>query len=451
MTARLTRAKIFRIIAGIVGAVLLIGISVIAGFFYYVNYAGRDLDLPGCNDPLALNFDADATYPSGNCFYPRTVISYERRSRITSRAYESSGLIYWNDKFWTQNDHRDLNLYGFTFEAPMSFETITLNGLRNVDWEEIAQDDNYIYVGDIGNNYSNRRDLLIYKVDKLHLRNGDLRYEIIHYRYEDQQHFYSRRQPGFGYDSEAFILKNGYIYIFTKEINTLSTTVYRIPNRAGAHVAERVNAFNAKGMITGAMYLQEERLLALVGYNFPFISAPFIWLFYDFEGDDFFGGNKRRIGLNYLQFMPMQVEAITTIDGLSWYLTNEQAGLRRPFRFGSVQMIHELDLSPFLEDYLSRLPPPDRYYYRGFGELTDPTNWFTNPNGSGRSPADFSGENISWVLTTQGEHQSNKPLILEGNGSQLIIGDGIHPVQLQLPAIEADTVITRQNVSILVD
>ncbi|MCC5932789.1 MAG: hypothetical protein LAT75_03950 [Candidatus Cyclonatronum sp.] len=412
-------------LSGLAALVLLM-----TAFFYYVNYYERDLNLPGCTDTAALNFDSSAVVNSGNCVYPRTVISHTRRARMVSRAYESSGLLYWQHKFWTQNDHADLNLYGFTFEEPLSVETVKLNGLQNIDWEEIVQDDNFLYVGDIGNNYGNRTNLLIYKIEKRSLQEEFLRYQVIRFRYEDQFYFGRRSRPGFGFDSEAFILKGEYIYLFTKEMHTLKTSVYRIPNQAGNHVARRVNGFNSKGMITGAMYLQEERLLALVGYNFPFISAPFIWLHYDFEGDDFFGGNNRRIGLNYFQFMPLQIEAITTIDGHSWYLTNEQAGLRRPFRFGSVQMIHEINLNPFLEAYFAGLPEPDKYYFRGFGELTDPANWFTNPNGSGRSPADFSAQGVSWHLTAEGEYQINQPWHISGEGSRLVIGNGEQPVKL---------------------
>lgn len=421
----LLKAAIVIIACGLTGLVLIMSV-----FFWYVNYYGRDLTLPGCTDPLALNYDATAVANSGNCFYPRTIISYERRARMLSRIFESSGLIYLNHRFWTQNDHGDLNLYGFTFEQPLAVETIELRGLRNIDWEEIAQDDNYLYVGDIGNNYGNRRNLLIYKIEKSSLGEEILRYEIILLRYEDQVYFGRRSRPGFGFDSEAFILKGDFIYVFTKEIHSLRTSVYRIPNQAGVQVAEKISGFNAKGMITGAMYLQEERLLALTGYNFPFVSAPFVWLFYDFEGDDFFGGNKRRISLNYLQFMPLQIEAITTIDGHSWYLTNEQAGLRRPFRFGSVQMIHEINLSPFLETYLSGLPEPDKYYYRGFGELTEPSNWFTNPNGSGRNPADFSAEGVRWHLTAAGDYLLEQQWHISGEGSRLIIGNGRNRVSL---------------------
>ena len=195
-------------------------------------------------------------------------------------------------------------------------------------------------------------------------------------------------------------------------------------------------------MITGAMYLQEERLLALVGYNFPFVSAPFIWLFYDFEGDDFFGANKRRISLNYMQFMPLQVEAITTIDGMKWYLTNEQAGPRRPFRMGSTQMIHEIDLSPFLTGYFVALPAPARYYYRGFGALNDPANWFTNPNGAGRQAPDFAADSTSWHLTTAGTHTELQAWEISGAGSELIIGNGSHPVVLHAPQLSAETVLS---------
>jgi len=70
---------------------------------------------------------------------------------------------------------------------------------------------------------------------------------------------------------------------------------------------------------------------------------------YDFEGDDFFGGNKRKIDLN-LPFH--QIEGIATENGLDYYVSNEffsQAGI-------TIQaQLHEVDLSLFLGNYLENL------------------------------------------------------------------------------------------------
>ena len=44
--------------------------------------------------------------------------------------------------------------------------TVTIQNAANVDWEDICTDDDYIYIGDFGNNSGNRTNLRIYKVLK---------------------------------------------------------------------------------------------------------------------------------------------------------------------------------------------------------------------------------------------------------------------------------------------
>lgn len=43
--------------------------------------------------------------------------------------------------------------------------TITIEGVENNDWEDIAKDKNgFTYIGDFGNNDNDRKNLAIYKV-----------------------------------------------------------------------------------------------------------------------------------------------------------------------------------------------------------------------------------------------------------------------------------------------
>ena len=41
-----------------------------------------------------------------------------------------------------------------------------MSNIKNTDWEEISQDKDFIYIGDIGNNSGNRDDLKIYRAGK---------------------------------------------------------------------------------------------------------------------------------------------------------------------------------------------------------------------------------------------------------------------------------------------
>lgn len=416
--------------------------------FSYPLRAYATAEIPGCTDPLAQNFDPVATVNDGSCTYNATTITFTERKELSADVDETSGLIVWQNKFWTHNDDTDLNIYGFTFEAPLELQPIELTGLTNIDWEELTQDAHYLYMGDFGNNFGNRTNLKIYKIEKLGLLRGEVNVEEIAFSYDDQVDFNPGGSLITDYDAEAFIVTDDFIYIFTKQWTARQTSVYRLPNAAGTHVAENIGTFDVEGLITGSVYLPEERLIALIGYNFPEIAAPFIWLLYDFEGDDFFSGNKRRLDFNFLAFVAHQLEAITTVGGLIYYATNEFASTTNPFPITIPQRIHKLDLTSFLAGYLDALPVAESYFYRGFGDLEDLSNWATNPNGSGRIPTTFATDNVSWHIVSPDTLTLAAPLPVSGANARVILGDGTFPVHLIAEAEITGVLYLSENSSV---
>ena len=86
---------------------------------------------------------------------------------LPENVLESSGLIYYNNRLITHNDSGNSpQLYELDSLGSQIFRTITINNATNIDWEDITQDDTYIYVGDFGNNSGNRQDLRIYRIKK---------------------------------------------------------------------------------------------------------------------------------------------------------------------------------------------------------------------------------------------------------------------------------------------
>ncbi len=123
------------------------------------------------------------------------------------------------------------------------------------------------------------------------------------------------------------------IYLFTKQWKQKRTAVYAVAKTPGNHVAQYKESYNIKGLITGATYVQHEKVIALTGYSKRL--SPFIYLLYDYNNSNFFSGNKRKIKIA-LPFH--QVEGITTQDGLHFYLTNENF-VRKPI-INSPQRLH---------------------------------------------------------------------------------------------------------------
>ena len=297
----------------------------------------------GCTDPQSINYNLQATHNDGSCLYEELTLSPTSSTVLPTSVIESSGMIIWNNKLITHNDSADSKLYELDSLSGALIQTYTLPTL-NTDWEEISQDEEYIYVGDFGNNaHGNRANLHIIRITKESLLAGSPVVDTINFTYQDQISLASVPNNTTNFDCEAFIVKDGFIYLFTKQWSAQSTSVYKLSIEPGNHVAELLLNYPINGMVTGATYNIEKNILALTGYNNTL--SPFIMLLSDFEGDSFFSGNKRRVNIP-LQLH--QIEAITSSDGLHYYLTNERL-VQLPY-FNIPAKLHKFDLSNYVVD-----------------------------------------------------------------------------------------------------
>lgn len=301
----------------------------------------------GCTDPLANNYDPSATQNDGSCTYDVTSILPTNSYTLDATIDETSGLIYYNNSLWTQNDSADPNLYELNPADGAITNSVSLAPEINQDWEEISQDEDYVYVGDFGNNVNgNRTNLHIIRVSKASMQTGTLEMDIINFVYADQVDFTPTGANNTDYDCEAFIVTDDSIYLFTKEWVSKKTRLYKIPKTPGTHQAQLQDTYNVSGLVTGSVYKKDEGIIALSGYSNTL--QPFVVLLYDFTAEDFFGANKRKLGLN-LPFH--QIEGITTVDGLNYFITNEKFTT-----IPTAQKLHTLDLTAYLGGYLSVSP-----------------------------------------------------------------------------------------------
>jgi hypothetical protein len=302
--------------------------------------------VPGCTDPLASNYNPVATINDGSCAYNATAVSPSASVNLVNVLAETSGLIKWNNQLWTHNDSDDINLYALdTLNGSIKL-TQPLPGTENTDWEEISQDSGFVYVGDFGNNQNgNRTDLKILKISKTSLLSGLPSIEIINFSYSNQLNYTPTGANNTDFDCEAFIVSSDSIFLFTKQWVSNKTSLYALSKQPGTHIAKFKSTYNVQGLITAAVYKEAENLIALSGYSISL--QPFIYLLYDFNDHNFFGGNKRKISLS-LPFH--QVEGIATTEGLKYYLTNEKF-FQQPISIA--QKLHTVDLTDFLEGYLN--------------------------------------------------------------------------------------------------
>jgi len=302
--------------------------------------------VPGCTDPLATNFSVSATQNDGSCIYAPTTVMPQLTLPLDTLVLETSGIIFWNNSLWTHNDNFDSHIYAIDTIDGSILSTQLLNAL-NVDWEEISQDSNYVYVGDVGNNVTgNRTDLKIFRIEKSSILNGTPVIDTILFNYSDQVNFSNAGLNNTDYDCEAFIVSSDSIYLFTKQWLNHGTSVYVLPKTPGMHSAILRESFNIQGLITGATFLEDKKLIALCGYST--LLQPFVYLLYDYDSNGFFSGNKRKIEVTLSLH---QVEGIATSNGLKYYLTNDifapGGNIITPQKF------HILDLSPYVNSYLT--------------------------------------------------------------------------------------------------
>lgn len=220
-------------------------------------------------------------------------------TELPTEVDESSGLLLVGGHIWTQNDSGDDPvLYQIAVNREELKHQIKLENAFNKDWEDLAQDERFIYVGDFGNNGGNRRDLSIYKFPKRTLGDDSTQeVETIHFSYPDQSRF-NYLPYTHNFDCEAMICLGDRLYLFSKNHQDKRTKLYSLPKASGAYLATLEDEFNSDGTITAAAVDKFNEIVALVGYNFDSKTqkfSPFVWLFYEYPGRDFFNGKAKRI------------------------------------------------------------------------------------------------------------------------------------------------------------
>jgi len=152
---------------------------------------------------------------------------------------EISGLELLNDSTLIAfNDGGNKpKLYLLDLKGKVRKKVDVLNA-KNKDWEDIAIDDEHIYIGDIGNNENKRSSLKIYKV-KIEdvLKKKEVKAMEIKFSYGEQKSFPPISDSLF-YDAEGMTFYNDSIWVFTKDRSTDTdgySRVYKIPTTPGEY------------------------------------------------------------------------------------------------------------------------------------------------------------------------------------------------------------------------
>ena len=144
----------------------------------------------------------------------------------------------------------------------------------NTDWESLSRDGsgNY-YIGDCGNNESQRRDLKIYKFRP----DNPTSVGTIAFTYSDQREFPPKKKQR-NFDCEASLWRDGQVFLFTKDrAQERTSKVYSVPDQPGTYTAKMVTSLAIPGQVTDAALRADGHRLVLLGRGELFVLDGNSW------------------------------------------------------------------------------------------------------------------------------------------------------------------------------
>lgn len=237
---------------------------------------------------------------------------------------ETSGLIYFNESFITHNDSGNEPVLFELDTLNLSVKrTIAISNADNVDWEAITQDENFIYIGDFGNNVGIRTDLTIYRIAKTDFVSSEsVVATAIGFSYEDQTEFINNGNSD--WDAEAFFVLDDQLIMFTKQWQSFGSVAYTVPKTPGTYTATRVGAIEDVGLVTDATYDSVTKKLVVLGYSS--ILIPFIGIVPDLNPSAIFKDYTQE----ELPLAFVQAEGITQIDAERYFFSSEFFSRQNP-------------------------------------------------------------------------------------------------------------------------
>jgi len=111
------------------------------------------LSQSGCTDPQAINFSPSAIDNDGSCLYETTSYTLENVADLSPETLaENSGLSLFNQSLWTINDGGNGTLIYELDTLGNVLREVFIEGVNNVDWEALTQNESHLFIGDFGNN-----------------------------------------------------------------------------------------------------------------------------------------------------------------------------------------------------------------------------------------------------------------------------------------------------------
>ncbi len=245
-------------------------------------------------------------------------------TKLPKKLDENSGIVQMKDStaWFIQDGGNSDKLYKVAFDGRLLRELQVKNG-KNIDWEDLASDPNgNVYIGDFGNNESDRKDLVIYKVPNPEVEKGEkIDAKKIKFTYPEQKKFPPKNKKQ-QFDSEAMFYYDGHLYLITKNRTRPFTglaRIYRVPAKKGKHQASLVGTFTTCNdqescKVTAATVSNDGKTIVLLGNGK-------LWIYTNFKGADFSNGVVKEIDLG----IRTQLESVCFANANTLLLSDERS------------------------------------------------------------------------------------------------------------------------------
>jgi hypothetical protein len=204
------------------------------------------------------------------------------RTTLDPIVKEISGLASTKNKYWGINDSGgEAALYSFDKMNKGLRNVVKIENALNIDWEDLAQDEQFIYIADSGNNIALRQSIDIYKISKQELIKSSVNHsissKILNISYADQDNFLPLKTHNF--DSEALTAVNGKLWLFSKNRKDQRTKLYKLDKTSGSQSVAPVASYPVNGLITAVDYNPQSQQLIFLGYSKrAAFGHSFIWV-----------------------------------------------------------------------------------------------------------------------------------------------------------------------------
>jgi len=275
-------------------------------------------------------------------------ISLTNYTDLAFQINESSGLEYLESSYYTHNDDTDVKLFEFDLTTGNIVREVVINSASNIDWEDLACDGDYMYIGDFGNNNGNRTNLKIYKCP-IEASSGNLDNfvtpEEIKFSYAEQIDF----NPGnknHNFDAEAIISIDTALFLFTKNWVNDKTHIYQLSKTPGTYSVSKIDEIEVPGLVTAAEYIEDLNVVVLIGYTEVngVISDNFATIVANFNNNQFSSGDIFNVDISVSG--SKKTEGLVIDDAYNLYVSSEANA-------GYSQTLYGLNLYAVLDSFLS--------------------------------------------------------------------------------------------------